>query len=111
MAQISVSINGRSYPVTCNAGEEDRISQLARYVDDKVRGFARDLGQIGDARLLLLAALVLADELAEAHDGGGAPPRAGSNGTVKDEEALAAGVDNLARRIEAIAARLETAHI
>lgn len=109
MPHINVTVNGRSYPVTCNAGQEHRIAQLARYVDSKVRGFAKELGPIGEARLLLLAALVIADELAEAHEGGSAS--AGGNGTASEEGALAAGVDNLAQRIEAIAAKLETGHI
>lgn len=109
MAQIAVTINGRSYPVACNEGEEQRIGELARYVDDKVKSFARDLGQIGEARLLVLAALVLADELADVQVEQ-AKPRAG-NGARPDDGKIAAGVENLARRIEAIAAKLEAAHI
>jgi cell division protein ZapA len=109
MAQITVTINGRSYPVACNEGEEQRIGELGRYIDGKVKGFARDLGQIGEARLLVLAALVLADELADAQaaPGRGKP----GNGAALDDGKLAAGVENLAQRIEAIAARLEAAHI
>lgn len=110
MAHITVTVNGRSYPVTCKAGQEQRIAQLARYVDSKVRGFAKELGPIGEARLLMLAALVIADELAEAHEGSG-PALAGAPGGASEEGALAAEVDNLAQRIEAIAARLETSHI
>ncbi len=109
MAQITVTINGRSYPVACNEGEERRIDELARYVDGKVKSFVRELGQIGEARLLLLAALVLADELADAHSAPGQEkPR---NGLGAEDERVAAGVENLALRIEAIAARLEAAHI
>ena len=105
MAQIAVTINGRSYPVACNDGEEQRIADLARYVDGKVRLFARDLGQIGEARLLLLAALVLADELADAQDGGA------TNGVIDGTAVVAAQVETLAARIETIASRLETPHI
>lgn len=107
MAQITVTINGRGYPVACNDGEEERIGELARYVDDKVKGFAREFGPVGEARLLVLAALVLADELAEAIEAG--KPHAG-NGAA-EEGKLTTGIENLASRIEAIAARLETAHI
>jgi cell division protein ZapA len=105
MAQIAVTINGRSYPVACNDGEEQRIAELARYVDSKVRTFARDLGQIGEARLLLLAALVVADELADAQGG------ATTNGVIDGSGAIAAQVEDLAARIETIASRLETPHI
>lgn len=109
MAQVVATINGRSYPIACNEGEEQRIGELARYVDSKVSGFARSLGQIGEARLLVLAALVLADELADAQAGKGAD--AAKNGAAPGDEKLTAGVENLAERIEAIAARLETSHI
>jgi cell division protein ZapA len=109
MAQVTVVINGRNYPVACDAGEEARITELARYIDDKVKGFARDFGQIGEARLLVMAALLVADELAEAHEAAGAP--SAGNGAVREDAKLAAGIDSLAQRIEAIAAKLETSHI
>ena len=109
MAQVTVTINGRNYPVACNTGEEGRIGELARYVDAKVKAFARDAAQVGEARLLLLAALVLADELTEAKDAT-SRSRPG-NGAAHDEDRLAASVDALAGRIEAIALKLETHHI
>jgi cell division protein ZapA len=110
MAQVTVTINGRNYPVACNAGEEERIGELARYVDDKVRGFAREVGQVGEARLMLLAALVLADELADAKDAS-AGARSPDDGVAPDDGVLATGIEKLAVRIEAIAAKLETSHI
>jgi len=110
MAQVTITINGRNYPVACNAGEEGRIGELARYVDDKVKGFAKEFGAVGEARLLLLTALILADELAEAREAQNGHPAAG-NGAAPAAESLAGGIDDLALRIEAIAARLETPHI
>ncbi|HXR85447.1 MAG TPA: cell division protein ZapA [Stellaceae bacterium] len=107
MPQVSISINGRSYPVACDEGEEDRIRDLARLIDSKVAGFARQVGQAGEARLLVLAALVLADELTEAD---GAPRRVGAQGA-PDGTAVAGSVSRLAQRIEAVAARLESSHI
>jgi cell division protein ZapA len=108
MAQVSVTINGRSYPVACNDGEEQRISELARYIDEKVRNFAQELGQIGETRLLVLAALMLADELAEAQEASAHPA---GNGAVPEDGKIVAGIETLANRIEAIAAKLEAAHI
>ena len=108
MPQVSITINGRAYPVACNEGEEQRIRDLARTIDSKVASFARQVGQAGEARLLVLAALVLADELAEANETlrglRGQPPAA-------DGATVAAGVDRLAARVEAVATRLETSHI
>jgi cell division protein ZapA len=109
MAQVTITINGRAYPVACNEGEEQRIAELARYVDGKVKAFAKDLGQIGEARLLVLAALIVADDRANALVPPGRPPA--GNGAAADEGKLAAGIENLAQRIEAIAVRLETSHI
>ena len=110
MAQVTVTINGRNYPIACNAGEEGRIGELARYVDGKVRGFAKEFGAVGEARLLLLTALILADELAEAREAQNAHHAAG-NGAAVAGDSLAGGIDHLTRRIEAIATRLETSHI
>jgi cell division protein ZapA len=106
MPQVSIMINGRAYPVACDEGEEDRIRGLARLIDSKVAGFARQVGQAGEARLLVLAALVLADELTEANEArrlGTQPPA--------DSAAVAGSVSRLAQRIEAVAARLESSHI
>lgn len=108
MPEIHLTLNGRSYPVSCEEGEEARIKELAQYVDRKIQEFVSKLGQIGEARLLVLAALVIADELADAH----ATLRRQSpaaNGV--DTETLAHGLDELAKRIETIAVRLETSHI
>jgi cell division protein ZapA len=68
MGQVSVPVNGRSYTITCDDGQETRIRRLAQYLDAKVGAFVSKVGQVGEARLLLLAALVIADELSDAND-------------------------------------------
>jgi cell division protein ZapA len=68
MSQVSVSVNGRTYAIGCDDGQEIRIRRLAQYVDAKVTEFVGSVGQVGEARLLLLAALVIADELSDAND-------------------------------------------
>ncbi len=68
MGQVNVPVNGRSYAISCEDGQETRIRRLAQYVDAKVAGFVGSVGQAGEARLLLLAALVIADELSDAND-------------------------------------------
>jgi cell division protein ZapA len=107
MPQVSITINGRSYPVACDEGEEGRIRDLARMIDSKVAAFARQVGQAGEARLLVLAALVLADELSEANE---AARRLGTQ-PGPDNTAVAGSVARLAQRIEAVAASLETSHM
>jgi cell division protein ZapA len=108
MPQVSITINGRAYPVACDEGQEERIRDLARSIDSRVAGFARQVGQAGEARLLLLTALVLADELAEANE---AARRLGTQSVAVDSAAVAGNVSRLAQRIEAVAARLESSHI
>jgi cell division protein ZapA len=68
MGQVTVPINGRSFTIACDDGQETRIRGLAQYVDAKVGQFVADVGQVGEARLLLLAALAIADELSDAND-------------------------------------------
>ena len=68
MGQVVVKVNGRDFPLSCADGQEPRIRRLAQYVDSKIGDFIKDLGQIGEARLILLAALVIADELSDANE-------------------------------------------
>ena len=108
MAQVSITINGRSYPVACNDGEEERIREFARQIDGKVANFARQVGQAGEGRLLVLAALVLADELAEANE---ALRQLRAQSPAASDSAFASGVERLAARVEAVASRLDAPHI
>jgi len=66
MAQISIEVNGRPYAVGCEDGQEAHLLELARLFDHQVRQVSQDMGQLGDTRLFLMGALLLADELADA---------------------------------------------
>ena len=68
MGQVVVKVNGRDFPLSCDDGQEPRIRRLAQYIDGKVSEFTKTLGQVGEARLMLLAALVIADELSDANE-------------------------------------------
>ena len=65
MAQVNLKINGRDYLVACEDGEENQLTFLAEYIDHQVENLVKSVGQVGEARLLLMASLMLADELAE----------------------------------------------
>jgi cell division protein ZapA len=101
MATVTVEINGRPYAVGCADGQEERVRILSKQFDAHVRQVAGEVGHVGDLRLFLMAALMLADELHEARitlqNGGSAPPAAA--GATAD-----AGV---AEALNAVAARLE----
>jgi cell division protein ZapA len=68
MAQVTVLVNGRNYTLACEDGEEEHLSELAGFIDNRVAELGRSVGQVGDARLLLMASLVVADELGVAHE-------------------------------------------
>jgi cell division protein ZapA len=66
MAHVTVTIGGRTYRLACNEGEEPHLETLAREVDSKIDGIRASFGEIGDQRLVVMAALTTADELSEA---------------------------------------------
>jgi cell division protein ZapA len=65
MAQVTVEVNGRPYQIGCEDGQEARLAELAANVDAQVRQVARDVGSLGETRLMLMGALVMADDIAE----------------------------------------------
>ena len=109
MTQVNIYINGRNYEIACDDGEEDRVQKLGQYVADKFSELVARMGQVGDTRLLVMTALLIADELSDSHalaegNGAGSGSRADA-----DQSDAAEGIANLAKRIEDIAAGLEHA--
>ena len=113
MPQVSVTINGCSYKIACDDGQEANLTRLADYVDKRVGQLVAAVGQVGNERLLVMASLLVADELSDTFTELDAlKGRAlGSAARLAAEEALGAGVDSLAERIENIAERLEQSYI
>ena len=62
MPLVNVMVNARAYTIACDEGEEDHLRELAAHVDSKVKELLASVGQVGDQRLLLMAALLIADE-------------------------------------------------
>jgi cell division protein ZapA len=109
VGQVAITVNGRSYQIACEDGQEAHLSEL-----------------IGDMRLLLMASLLIADELSEVYDeldvararaskragktaGKTASPSPAQERPEGENETLASGLEAMARRIEDIATRLERA--
>jgi cell division protein ZapA len=65
VAQVSVSINGRQYRMACDDGQEGHLTQLAQDLDARIARLRNDFGEIGDMRLTIMAALLIADEMNE----------------------------------------------
>jgi cell division protein ZapA len=118
MSEIVVAVNGRSYEIRCDDGQEERVRRLAAEVDRRTSVLARSLGPVGEARLLLLAALVLTDELADVQArlvqartaaplGRGRPEPTVPEDQEREMSRLCKRIETLALRIEAVAARLQ----
>ena len=108
MAQISVTVNSRSYMVGCDDGEEQHVGHLAEYVDKRVRALTESVGQVGEARLLLLASLLLADELSDLFERIETLERQAGETESAAESAAGADIVALTERLEAVADRLES---
>ena len=102
MGKLSVSINGRDYEFSCEDGQEDHLGEMAEVVNRRVQEVASAVGQIGEPRLLVMTALLLADELSDAY---AELERRQQSGPAHSEAALA----KLAHRLERLASRMARA--
>lgn len=66
MSHVNVTINGRQYRMACEEGQETRLLRLAENLETRVATLRGKFGEIGDQRLTVMAALTIADELADA---------------------------------------------
>ncbi len=99
MSNVTVEIAGRRYTIACADGEQPHIEKLAGMIDSKLADMPNLAGQ-SEARTLLFAALLLADELHEANNRHQLPTRPATN---------AEPLENMAERLERLASRLEAA--
>jgi cell division protein ZapA len=65
MAQVNATIAGRQFRLACEDGQEEHLQALAKDLDERIGGLRKKFGEIGDTRLTVMAALMLADELSE----------------------------------------------
>ncbi|WP_119168610.1 cell division protein ZapA [Algihabitans albus] len=117
MAQVTITINGRPYQIGCEDGQEPHLLGLANYVDGRMRDLSASVGQVGEARLLVMMSLLIADELAEASNRLEALEASGqvaatgpkaSDGAVAEVEAAASErLQRAAQHLESLSARLE----
>jgi cell division protein ZapA len=110
MAEISITINGRNYGIACDDGQEKRVSELARYVDARLREIARAGAATNESHLLVLTAIILADEISDMKATGSMLPQPSQTGvriSEDEEEAIVSAIDLLASRIDTIAGNLQ----
>ena len=115
MPLVNVMVNGRAYTIACDDGEEAHLKELAAHVDIKAREVLSAVGQVGDTRMLLMAALLIADENHELAGRPAAAPMSDEERQslhLRAEQAESAAADTLeiaAKRLEDIAVRLARA--
>ena len=66
MASVNATIAGRQFRLACEDGQEEHLQMLARDIDQRIEGLRKQFGEIGDTRLTVMAALMVADEMSEA---------------------------------------------
>ena len=116
MPLVNIMVNSRAYTVACDNGEEAHLRELGAHVDSKVKELLGTVGQVGEPRLLLMAALLLADEhheisqrldartkVADALEAENAEM---TERLTKSETVAADAIEGATKRLEAIAARL-----
>ena len=108
MAQVNLTINGRGYSVACGDGQEAHIEALAADLDRRIHALSEQLGSIGEARLLVMAALLVADELHDAKSGKSAPPDSAPPDSAPPDSAPAASSHSEAQaELESLRGALE----
>ncbi len=111
MAQVTLNVNGRRYSVGCQDGQEDHLLGLAKYINQKIDELKGSMGQVSETHLMLMASLLLADELHEAYiqidDGKSGDGKKDMAADEVEAEKVASALESCADRLESIAARLE----
>ncbi len=117
MGAVTLTIAGRTYRLSCDDGEEPRLEQLARYVESKIVAMKDGFREVGDQRILVMAALAIADEAADARGKAEAMEldvaalraelEAARKSAAAREARVADAVDEAAQRLEQISSDLQ----
>lgn len=119
MAQVTITINAREFAIACEDGQELRIMQLARILDEKAKLLTQSSGQVNESMLLAMVGLLLADELSELKKGGlnqsstppsTTTPSAGSLDNprlLEIDTSLANKIKSLALEIKSVASQID----
>lgn len=108
MAEVNVAIHGKTYGIACDDGQERRVQDLARYVDLRLKEIAGAGAASNEPHLLVLTALVLADEIFDTKASVQAPQApVDERLTEDDERIIVEAINHLAARIDSVAERLQ----
>ena len=114
MAQVTITINAREYAVACEDGQEVRIIQLSRILDEKARLLTQGGGQVNENMLLAMVGLLLADELTELKKNNGIPlqtpaqPQIDEKQIAELDNLLTGKINSLINQIKSVASKIES---
>ena len=111
MAQVTVTINSREYPIACESGQEARIMQLAGVLEEKARLLKDISGQISENMLLAMIGILVADDFLEARKNTPAPVAAAGEDAARTAAAdreLSARLRVVSEKIKAVAKQIES---
>ena len=111
MAEVTLTLNGRNYSISCENGQEQRVLDLGHYVDQRIKAIARSGAATNEAHLLVLTALMLSDEIFDirAMLGQMDQQMLESERARGDDDHIARHIDQMASRIDQLAARIQRA--
>ena len=102
---VTIRLNGTPYQIGCGPGEESRIEALGEDIEEVLQSLVESVGQIGEARLLAMAALILADR---AQDSSKSAANGSGDGDAASEDAAADVLERAADRILELASKLSS---
>lgn len=103
MADVDVDVAGRRYRLSCRDGEEDHLRALVRMVGSKADELTGALGEMTEARTLLLSALLLADELNDLRGAAAVARKEPTVAAAEPDPAYAVAIERIAERVERLA--------
>lgn len=112
MAQVTITINAREYAIACEDGQELRIMQLARVLDEKAKSLTGAGGQVNENMLLAMVGLLIADELSELKKGGasssGNAEAVDKNRLLEIDSVTANAIEMMTKEINSVAKKIES---
>ncbi len=116
MAEVTVNIKGRNYGIACDDGQEERIQELGKYINERLNAIAAAGAAATESHLLVLTSLVLADEVHELLEGNNTQASSGTGVSEEEQliaqeeqQALGNAVEHLNQRVLKIANSLKEA--
>ena len=116
MAELNININGRDYGISCDDGQEQRVMDLAHYIDEKVKAMISAGAAKTENHALVLASLVIADEhfdilesATSSNANSGMAGHVAQKNQAEDEARIAHSISTLADRIDSVAEKMKAA--